>query len=371
MSDSQSRVHGDSTCTVLMTGAGAPGASGVVRSLRMIEDRTIRIVGVDMNPDAYGFELVDEHYVVPGGGEPDYIPRMQAVARREDADVIMPLTTAELAPLAANRDAFDGRVMVSRPDVLSVANDKAALYEYLATRGFDSAPAYRQVGSEQAFLDAVEALGYPDAPVCFKPPVSSGMRGFRVLDPEIDQLELLLEQKPDAAVTTLEAVLPVLTSGESFPELAVMEYLPGKEYSVDVLAKGEETGPIVPRSRARTRAGISFEGTVEQRQDLIDEAAAISRSLGLEYNVNFQFRYDADGVPKIIEINPRISGTIVMCVGAGANMPALGVKHALGERLPAVDIDWGTEMVRFWQELFRTSDGEGFLLTPERSISQP
>jgi carbamoyl-phosphate synthase large subunit len=64
----------------------------------------------------------------------------------------------------------------------------------------------------------------------------------------------------------------------------------------------------------------------------------------------------------VIEINPRVAGTIVMGVGAGANLPYLGVKYALGESLPPVDVEWGTRMVRYWQELFRTPEGEPFHL---------
>lgn len=357
--------------TVLVTGAGAPGASGIVRSLRATDERDIRIVGVDMDPEAYGFALVDAGYTVPAGDSENYIAQMLDIATRVNADVILPLTTAEIGPLARNRDDFDATVMVSEPETLEVANDKAKLYGFLADEGFESAPAYRRVDTEAAFVDAVESLGYPSVPVCFKPPVSSGMRGFRVLDDRTDRLTRLLDEKPDTAVTTLDEVLPVLSSTDSFPELAVMEYLPGEEYSVDVLAMGAAVGPIVPRSRSRTRAGITFEGVVERREDLMDEAAAICRKLGLEYNVNIQFKYDAEGDPKVIEINPRVAGTIVMCVGAGANMPYLGVKHALGESLPTVDIEWGTRMVRYWTELFRSPEGETFHFEQEPTEPRP
>jgi len=344
--------------TVLMTGAGAPGASGIVRSLRATDERPVEIVGVDMDPDAYGFELVDESATVPAGGDDEYIPEMTAIADRVDADVVLPLTTAELQPLARNRDAFDATVMVSEAETLAVANDKGQLYDFLDTDGFASAPEFRRVDSMESFVDACHELGYPDRPVCFKRPVASGMRGFRVLDPETDRLESLLSEKPTTAVTTLDEVRPVLAQADQFPELVVMEYLPGEEYSVDVLALGRETGPVVPRSRSKTRAGITFEGTVEPRRELITAADSIARELGLEYNINIQFKYDADGTPKVIEINPRVAGTIVMCVGAGVNLPYLAVKYALDEPLPDPDIEWGTQMVRFWQELFRPPNGD-------------
>jgi carbamoyl-phosphate synthase large subunit len=343
--------------TVLLTGAGAPGASGIIKSLRSPDERDVRIVAVDMNPDAYGFAFADQSYTVPAGGDPEYVPRMLEIADSEGVDVVLPLTTAELPPLSARRDRFPAHVMVSEPEALAVANDKGRLYRYLAANGFASAPEFHRVDSEDGFVEAVQTLGYPDEPVCFKPPVSSGMRGFRILDAEGDRLERLLDEKPGAPVTTLEEIRPVLASAEEFPELAVMEYLPGEEYSVDVLAMGDSVGPVVPRSRTRTRAGITFEGTVEHNEELIDAASRICRGIGLEYNINLQFKYDSDGTPRLIEINPRVAGTIVMCVGAGANMPYLGVKHALGEPIGDYEIAWGTRMVRYWEELFRRPDG--------------
>jgi carbamoyl-phosphate synthase large subunit len=367
MSDVQSGFGGDEL-TVLMTGAGAPGAWGIIRSLRAMDGPDIHIVGVDMDPDAYGFALVDEGYRVPAGTDEGFVSGIADIVNGTDADVVLPLTTDELQPLAENRGEIPATVMVSPADALSVANDKAALYGFLDERGFDAAPAFRRVDTMAAFESAVEDLGYPETPVCFKPTVGSGGRGFRVLDADADRLTGLLEEKPGEPVTTLADIRPVLSGADPFPELVVMEYLPGQEYSVDVVATGETTGPVVPRTRSQTRAGITFRGVVEQNEELIEAAADICTGLGLEYNINLQFRYDADGTPKLIEINPRVSGTIVMCVGAGANMPALGLRHALDQPLPDVDVQWGTTMARYWNEVFRTPNGETFHVTGERTV---
>jgi len=359
MSDTQTRTGGEDV-TVLMTGAGAPGAWGIIRSLRSTDERDVHIIGVDMDPDAYGFALVDEEYRVPAGTDEGYVPRIADIASEADVDVVLPLTTDELQPLAERRDEIPATVMVSDARALSIANDKAALYGFLEESGFDSAPDFHRVEDEASFVEAVDALGYPDHPVCFKPTVASGMRGFRVLDESADRLTRLLDEKPGAAITTLEEVRPVLAEADPFPELVVMEYLPGEEYSVDTLAMGEDVGPVIPRTRSQTRAGITFQGIVEENETLIEEAAGICRELGLEYNINLQFKYDKDGEPKLIEINPRVAGTIVMCVGAGANMPYLGLKHALDEPIPQVDVQWGTWMARYWNEVFRAPSGETY-----------
>jgi len=50
--------------TVLITGAGAPGAPGIIKSLRLVKERKIKIIGVDMDKNAVGFTVVDKYYLV-------------------------------------------------------------------------------------------------------------------------------------------------------------------------------------------------------------------------------------------------------------------------------------------------------------------
>jgi carbamoyl-phosphate synthase large subunit len=141
-----------------------------------------------------------------------------------------------------------------------------------------------------------------------------------------------------------------------------MEYLPGTEYSVDMLLRGGETLAVVPRPREITKLGISFMGRIEKNLEIEELASKIAREIGLEYNINMQFKMSEEGVPKIIEINPRVSGTIVMSTGAGVNLPYLGVKLALGEEMPPIEPKYGTRMIRYWGEIFVEQDGHPYSL---------
>ena len=42
------------------------------------------------------------------------------------------------------------------------------------------------------------------------------------------------------------------------------------------------------------------------------------------------------------------------------------MKYALGESLPDPDIEWGTEMVRYWQEVFRPPEGDSYRVPEAR-----
>ena len=57
-------------------------------------------------------------------------------------------------------------------------------------------PEFRLVNTLADFLDAVEVLGYPNTPVCFKPPISKGTRGFRILRDDVSRKHALLNERP-------------------------------------------------------------------------------------------------------------------------------------------------------------------------------
>jgi len=65
--------------TVLITGAGAPGAPGIIKSLRLAEDRKIKIIGVDMDSESSGFAMVDECYAGEKAESDAFIPRIMEI----------------------------------------------------------------------------------------------------------------------------------------------------------------------------------------------------------------------------------------------------------------------------------------------------
>ncbi|RLG34479.1 hypothetical protein DRN97_02360, partial [Methanosarcinales archaeon] len=77
--------------TVLITGAGAPGAPGIIKSLRMVTERDIRIIGVDMVSESSGFAMVDKWYIGKKAESKNFIPRILEICRKEDVDVVIPL----------------------------------------------------------------------------------------------------------------------------------------------------------------------------------------------------------------------------------------------------------------------------------------
>ena len=342
--------------TVIVTACGAPGGPGIIASLRRVRERQIRVIGVDANGGAAGLRLVDEGHVIPAASSPGYLDAMADIVSRTGADAILPLSGSELLVLSENAAAVaPALAVVNRPDALRESLDKLRSYRFLAGTAVPI-PEHRAVRTYEEFLDAVHALGYPSVPVCFKPAVSNGQRGFRILRSDADLAYLLLETKPDSTVTTLELVAPILAGGFR-KELLVSEYLPGMEYSVDSLVDRGRTLAMVPRKRVDTRLGISSVGVVYRDDEVMRVAEAINEAFQFDYNVNVQLKYGADGIPKLVEINPRVSGTICLSVEAGPNLPYLAIQQALGEAFTVPEVEWGVAMARYLGEVYFREDG--------------
>src|SRR5205814_9947675 len=145
---------------------------------------------------APGRPFCDRFYVVPPGRDPGFADALLDIVRRENIDCVLPQSSFDLLALSESRERFMGTtVLVSPPDAIRTANDKAAAYALLERLGL-RAPAWRKVTGGRSLALAAQELGYPDRPVCFKPVFSPGPRGFRVLDATVDRARQLLEERP-------------------------------------------------------------------------------------------------------------------------------------------------------------------------------
>jgi carbamoyl-phosphate synthase large subunit len=308
--------------TVLVTASGAPGTAALLRALRQNGERGVRVVGTDMSPQAIGRHFCDRFYVVPPGKDPAFADALVDVVRRENIDAILPQSSHDLQALADSRDRFLGTtVLVSPPEAIRTANDKAATYALVQRLGL-RAPAWRRVSGARALAQAAEELGYPDRAECFKPVFSSGSRGFRVLDATVDRARQLLEERPGNLAMRLRDVVELLPE-EGGPDLLVMELAQGKERTIDGIARSGQVLLAHAKTRESMRAGLAMYFETLQDHWLMEVASRIVAELGIEYFFNIQLVGD-----QVIEINPRISTIVYQ---EDLNLPYLGIKSALGE----------------------------------------
>lgn len=333
--------------TVLITGVGAPGTKGTLYSLRNnFDNRNIIIIGTDINQDVIGRYLCDKFYNIPEPSSSEYVPKLVSICKKESVDVLLPQTTAELPILAQSIGQFEvigTKVAISDWKSIELANNKLELMK-MAAKINVPVPGFGIVDNFDNLLEQARGWGWPESPVVVKPPISNGMRGFRIIDESIDLKNMFYSEKPLGIYLRMNSLYDIL--GSTFPQLLVMEYLPGSEYTVDVLNTNNFTA--IPRRRDLMKNGITFNGAVERNNEIIKYSERLSREIGLKYAFGFQFKLDKDNVPKLLESNPRIQGTMLLSTLAGANIIYGAIRYALGEMTPDFHIAWDTRLMRYW-----------------------
>ncbi len=336
---------------VLITGGGAPGIAGTIFALRSFFGKEVKIVVADARDDVPGKYMSDAFYTIPKANSPMFLSSIEEIIKKEKINVILPQVTRELPVFSSSKDRLESlgvKVIVQNMETLEKANNKFELLKTAEKIGYRQGK-YRLVRSKEELISFSEEIGYPSKPFVVKLPTSNGMRGLRIITHRKLSLESFINEKPRGEYATLEEVLGLFDMGRL--EVLAMEYYPGKEYTIDVYRSPISKKVIaIPRTRDVIRTGITFEGTIEKNERLIKISEALSKILDLQYMFGFQFKQDENGEPRILECNPRVQGTMVASVMAGANLIAWGVAEALGKKidLSYVKIKWGMKFKRYW-----------------------
>jgi carbamoyl-phosphate synthase large subunit len=307
---------------ILVTGAGGPSA---VSFLQSIAAEPALVWMGDIDPYAPGLYLVppERRTLLGRGDDPDFAERLLDLCRSQAIDLVVPTVDSELLPLAERREDFAAagvHLLLAPLDALRTCVDKWALMQ--RCEGKVRVP--RSALFDQHF--DVEAWGFP---FLIKPRSGSGSRGIVVVRGQHDLLGV-----------------------DRSPDLLVQEYLPGIEYSLDVLASDAgEVRAVVPRARLKIDSGIAITGRTVRDERLESAGRLAAEAVGITGVANVQVKEDENGEAALIEINPRFPGTMPLTVAAGINMPVIALREALGEPMPAGPIPFEElAMVRYFDQ---------------------
>ncbi len=323
----------------------------------MSQKHDFYIFSTDWKPNLAS-QLADRAEVIGDNLDPAWTDNLLASAEREKIEVLIPIRTDDLAPIAANLKRFrnlgiEPTLPSENPDIIRTITDKLHLYEVLND---DSIPIRKNVDNVEDLREAAYSFGYPEKHVCIKPAIADGSRGFRILDAGQNRKERFFKEKPDSTYSDLETICSIL--GDTFQDMLVMEYLPGKEYTVDILCKDGIVYAVLPRLRTHMTGGITTGGLLcknEHYDFFVSYSRRIVKKFGLSYNIGIQMREDQHGSLKLLEINPRLQGTTILSVEGGVNIPDLMVEMVLNEfdNEFSPEIKWGLQMQRVWKEIFQ------------------
>lgn len=314
--------------TVLLTSAGTDSFPAVYNALKSVP-KGFRVMGCDMRKEAFGLHLADRGCVVPRREDEGFIPRLLEICKEESVSYIFPLCPDDQPVLVANKSAFDKlgiTLIASDPETVRRASDNILLHQLCTAQGIGAGEYY--VCQTMADVEqAAAALGYPRKKIVLKRRTSAGGQGVRLFEYCADNHKMFWKQS--SMIDSLENFyyhFKDVNLAKVLGDFIIEEFLPGQEYSVDLISdkKGKVVQSVV-RERFQSIGGLALHAEIVDSDDVKREAETLAAKLGLAYINNIQFKRNRAGKPCIMEINPRIPGTLCLTTESGVNMPYMAI----------------------------------------------
>lgn len=138
------------------------------------------------------------------------------------------------------------------------------------------------------------------------------------------------------------------TSVDEMESPVVVEYLPGREVTVDCFTdRHRKLIWVGPRTRENVKAGISMRSTrIDNDYDIANIADDINKSLVFRGPWFFQLKKDANDAWKLLEISCRMAGTMVAQRAWGINLALMTIQDYMGRELVALPNDYVRQVER-------------------------
>lgn len=257
--------------------------------------------------------------------------------RQNPTRVILPVSDATISVIKPLRERLAelGCVLALAPDhALEIAGDKERTLAIARTLGI-AYPKSIPIGDTSDLDAAITEFGFP---FVIKPTISwIGQPATRVIPIEvIDRDE------------AREAATRFLTLGTG---VLAQQWARGRREGVSLfIADGEvvaKCGHVAYRTNP-VLGGVSvMRQSIPVSPDILDPAVRLATAVGVEGVCEVEFRRDAENRPLLMEINPRLAGTIENAIRSGVDFPLMIWQWATGEPVRAVN-DYQTGVRTRW-----------------------
>jgi len=334
--------------------------TGLIRTLRDAYDGDIRIVGLSSDPFFPHQSLLDSYYIVPDCRDSSYMDTLLSIVKKEKAEIIFPIVTEGLEDLLANEQRIleeTGAKILSSPyTAIRIANDKGLLYSYITEQCPELAPIvplHRLAHSKEQLYHAIRHVEECGETACIKRRRGENAAGFWIIDEAADYADRLFNQSPSRFLSKsiLASMLQNLNEDDAITPYMAVEYLPGEEWDCDVLCMNGNVISITTRKNIRMTEGLTSVLEVAPNPELEQYCRRIVSLLTLSYIVCISFRADRNGRFKLLEINPRIMGNILVSALAGNNYVRMAVDLLNGKNTEPAPIEYGIRTALYYDQM--------------------
>lgn len=345
--------------TVLCTNGLLSQSLAVVRSLG---SRGIRVITSDktkVHPSRFSkFAAKNVTYPDPDRSLENYIDWLSETIKKEKVDVVMPTDDDTMRAVVTYQKELKPIVKFAIPSRESyrIAADKGLTMRLAMDRNVHCPRTVQfqersDLGQDE-LLETVKLLEYP---MVIKPRISSGSRGVRYVARE------------DELYSTFQSV------GREYPNPIIQERIPqGEKYDVCLCydSKHRLTASYVQkqirnfpigRGPSTVQESVMFPELVRLSTHLM-EGIPWSGLVAIEYMID-----PRDGMPKLMEINPRLWSAVHLAIHCGVDFPWMLYRLAMDQDVEPIH----EYSVGKYGRILLPGDALHYISNPEKSLMSP
>lgn len=256
--------------------------------------KNIKLHAAGQNISNHAQLLFDEFHTLPSVHDKGFNDAFIELVKRLGIHYVFPAHDDAIVKLSSMREQLPATLIAPSNEICEITRSKSATYHRL--KGIIPTPAVHSKDTR--------TWNYP---LLVKPDKGQGSLAINLVK-DSNELEHALKNTPE----------PI-----------ICEYLPGEEYTVDCFSDREK-GLLFSgaRIRRRMRNGISVNTETADIPEAKTYAQAIGAELGIHGAWFFQIKRSADGVLKLLEVAPRIAGSMALHRVIGVNFPLLSIHEA-------------------------------------------
>ena len=249
----------------------------------------------------------------------DFIDELNKVIVEHKIDFVFPAHDSVVLKLSEYKDDLRTMVICPSYETCKICRSKGKTYEIFNSK----------IAVPRIFEVSDEDIEYP---VFLKPDIGQGSKGTYI-GSSLDEIKFY--KKLDNS-------------------LLALEYLPGKEYTIDCFTDRFSNLLFVGgRERKRIYSGISVDTLPVIDTKFNDIAQLINKTLNMRGVWFFQVKENKLGEYVLLEVGPRVAGSMGLYRNLGINLPLLSLYDRLDKELKIIENIVELEMDRALTSKFK------------------
>ena len=300
--------------SILITSVGGGLACQLYDSIKKGRFKDLKVVGANNKKNIQAENIFDKFEILPNPTKKVFVKKLIKIIKKNKIKLIIPGSDEEALIMSENKkiiEKYSCKLACVDNKTLKIFNDKIKTYKTLKEKNLPIAKFFKINNLSQL----KKKLNYFKNDFVIKPSLSRGGRDIILVSKNLKRIEEKNFGREIHVPRKIFFFKFISKKYYRFPSV-LMERLYYPVYDLDMLGfKGKSINVI---SRRRLNPNEPNEGhLIEKKNKILEIGKKIIKEFNLSWLYDCDLMLDKNGNYKIIEINPRMSGSVSVSIKAG------------------------------------------------------